>query len=198
MLVHEAVIRGDLPSVREPAATLAAVEIPAGLPAAAAPYVVAVREASQRAVDAKTLTAAAESTVAMVTECANCHRAIGVFPAVPRNTTRDVGGVVGHMQEHQRAVDELLIGLMIPSQSQWMAGAERLRGANRSRRTAEGPSADEVGARPTCGSISSPTRRSWPRRRLDAAAYAGLMTTCAQCHGLHSKVWGPGRGGLRP
>ena len=200
MLVHEAVIRGDLPSVREPAVSLASVGIPAGLPAAAGPYVVAVREASQRAVEAKTLTAAAEATVAMVTECANCHRAIGVFPAVSRGTTRDVGGVVGHMLEHQRAVDELLIGLMVPSPSQWIQGAERLRVADL--RPGELPKDPQLTKWVREADVrvhqlaDQAVVAETPAQR--AAAYAGLMTTCAQCHGLHSKVWGPGRGGLRP
>jgi cytochrome c553 len=200
MLIHEAVIRGDLPSVREPAATLASMEIPVGLPAAAAPYVVAVREAGQRAVEAKTLTAAAAATVAMVVECANCHRAVGVFPAVPSGTTRDVGGLVGHMQEHQRAVDELLIGLMVPSLSQWTAGAERLRGANL--RPGELPKDPQLTKWVREGDVrvhqlaDQAVAAETPAQR--AAAYAGLITTCAQCHGIHSKVWGPGRGGLRP
>ncbi len=40
---------------------------------------------------------------------------------------RDVGGVVGHMQEHQLALDNMLLGLMIPSLSHWREGADRLR-----------------------------------------------------------------------
>jgi len=200
MLVHEAVIRGDLPSVREPAARLASMEIPAGLPAAAAPYVVAVRETAQRVVDAKTLIAAAKATAALVTECANCHRAVGVFPAVPSGTTRDVRGVVGHMLEHQRAVDELLIGLMVPSPSQWIQGAERLRVADLRpgelpkdpQLTKWGREADARVHQLADQAVVAET----PAQR--AAAYAALMTTCAQCHSIHSKVWGPGRGGLRP
>jgi mono/diheme cytochrome c family protein len=92
----------------------------------------------------------------------------------------------------------MLLGLMVPSPSQFRDGAERLRIATL--RPSDLP--------------KDPQFTKWVReadvrvhqvadRAVEAdtqgqraAAYSELMTTCAQCHGLHSKVWGPGRGAL--
>jgi cytochrome c553 len=196
MLIHEAVIRGDLPSVRQPALRLTTASMPPGVPEAAAPFVANIRKAGQRAADATALAAAAQATVAMVTECANCHRAVGVSPAPSLTVRHDVGGVVGHMEEHQRAADDMLVGLMIPSTSQWLGGAERLRVATLLPSTF-----------PKDPKLTKEIRQLDIRvhemadRAIDAEtaterahAYTDLLTTCAQCHRLHSSVWGPGRG----
>lgn len=197
VLIHEAVIRGDLPAVKAPAIEVAAVVMPAGMPATATPFVLAIRRAGQRAADATTLAAAAEATVAMVTECANCHRAVGVFPAPSRPATHDVGAIVGHMLEHQRAADDMLVGLMIPSPSQWRTGAERLRAAPL--RPAELPRDSKLTDYVREADVEvhriadQASAAETPDQR--AAAYLELLTSCAKCHSLHSKVWGPGRGG---
>ena len=197
MMVHEAVSRGDLPAVREVAVKLFTMATPAGMPDRAAPFMANIRKAAQRAGDATTIEAAAEAAIGMVTECAGCHRAVGTFPSASRPFVNEVGGVVGHMKDHQRAADHMLIGLMVPSQSEWLEGASRLRVA--ALLPSEFPKDPKL------------TREI---RRLDirvheiadqaidadtseqrARAYATLLGTCAQCHNLHAKVWGPGRGG---
>ena len=195
--VHEAVIRGDLASVRAPAMKVASVAIPTSVPESAAPFVVALRKAGQRAADAKSLPEAAKATVAMVDECAKCHRTVGVFPAVTTRRPPEIGGLLGHMLEHQLATDDLLVGLMVPSPSQFRTGADRLRAAplrsNQLRRDPEMTKwireADvrlhEIADRASLAGTNDERGR----------AYVEIMTTCAQCHSVHSKVWGPGRGG---
>lgn len=197
LLVHEAVTRGDLPAVKAPAVRIATVAVPADVPGTATSFVVALRQAGERAARATTLSDAANATVAMVNQCAQCHRTVGVFPAVAERRSPNIGGVRGHMLEHQLATDDMLVGLMVPSPSQWRAGAERLRVAPL--RPSELP--------------RDPKMTTWKREadvRLRAiadraslaqtpeeraAAYAEIITTCLQCHSAHSTVWGPGRGG---
>jgi len=192
MLIHDAVIRGDLAAVRPPAKELANIAVPPGISADSVPFVAAIRQAGQRAAAATTLASAASATVSMVSECANCHRAVGVFPAPSTPATPEVGGLVGHMLEHKRAADDLLQGLVIPSDSQWRQGAERLRAAvlrptqlPRDKKSIEvmrrAESRVHEVADQAADADTAPAR---------AAAYVQLLTSCADCHRLN-RMWGP-------
>jgi cytochrome c553 len=190
--IHEAVIRGDLPAVREPATKLGDIAIPSGVPDSAVQYVAAIRTAGRRAATATTLVSAAQATVSMVTECANCHRAVGVLPAPTTPPGPDVGGLVGHMLVHKRAADEMLQGLVIPSASRWREGAERLRTAalrpsqlpSDPKLTREIRQADEKVHKLADQAVKADTASA------RASTYVELLTTCAECHGLR-KMWGP-------
>jgi cytochrome c553 len=128
----------------------------------------------------------------MVTECGNCHQAVGIFPSPSTPRTPDVGGLVGHMLEHKRAADEMLQGLVIPSASRWQQGADRLRVA------ALRPSQLPFDSKMTADIRKAEDRvHQAANQAADAgttaeraAAYVQVLTTCAECHGLH-KVWGP-------
>ncbi|HKV99295.1 MAG TPA: hypothetical protein VJN96_05700 [Vicinamibacterales bacterium] len=198
-LVNEAVIRGDLAAVGGPALKVARVAMPAGMPASAESFIAELRRTGQRAAEAKTIEAAARATADMVTACANCHRAVGAYPSPPMPPRRDVGGIVGQMREHQLALDDMLLGLMIPSPSYWRQGADRLRVV------------PLLPARiPPDLKVTDETRQTEVRthqlaeQALEAESvtdrteiYAKVIANCSQCHSLHSKVWGPGRGGSR-
>lgn len=196
LLVHEAVIRGDLPAVREPALKVATIAVPAGVPDTALPLVVALRQAGERAARATTLADAAEATVAMVNECAKCHRTVGVFPAVSPRRAPDIGGLLGHMLEHQLAADDMLVGLMVPSPSQWRSGAERLRVAPlRSSQLPRDPQLTKWVREADVRLHDSADRATLADSiQLRTRAYVEIMTSCVQCHSVHSKIWGPGRG----
>jgi mono/diheme cytochrome c family protein len=186
--------------VRAPARKLATVAAPAGLPDAAAPFVEEIRRAGQRAADAATLSTAARATVSMVTACAGCHRAVGVFPVPSRSPGHDLGGLVGHMLEHQRAADAMLVALMIPSAAEWREGADRLRVAPLlpSKFPKDAKATKEIRALDL--SVHQIADLAMDAETADerARVYTELLTTCAQCHRLHSRVWGPGRGGRGP
>ncbi len=195
--IHEAVIRGDLEAVREPARRLGQLPVPAGVPEAGLRYVVTMRKSGERVAAAKTVAVAATETVIMLNQCAGCHQAVGIRPTPPSQSTPDVGGLVGHMLEHQRAADALLQGLVIPSTSEWQSGATRLgtvplRPVWLVPELRYVPDLDKVDAAvhdlaAEALSADNPTRRS--------AAYVRLLTTCAECHSLHTKIWGPDRRG---
>jgi nitrate/TMAO reductase-like tetraheme cytochrome c subunit len=112
--------------------------------------------------------------------------------AVSTPAGHDVGGIVGHMLEHQRAVDDLLQGLIVPSATHWKQGAERLRQAAL---LPDGkmPSAAESSAEAHAHAIAKQAEGD-----ADSAAravrYAQIVGTCADCHKLHSQIWGPTRG----
>lgn len=191
--LHEALVGGDLPAAREPARRLMSVLPPDGLSFPAAPFVAAIRQAGKRALDASSLSVAASATATMLVQCGECHRAAGLRPAPAVPTRPDVGGIVGHMLEHERALDDLLRGLITPSDSSWSQGAERLRTAPLRRSdlppdpqlTAEVRRAEAVVHQAAGRAADAGT----PAERV--SVYARLLTGCAQCHGLHRGVWGP-------
>jgi cytochrome c553 len=191
--IHEAVIRGDLAAVRAPADTLARITTPPEVPPESRNFVAAIRARARLAATATTLAGVATETVAMLRECAACHEALNVRPAPASREMPDVGGVVGHMLEHQRASDELLEGLVIPSPAHWSMGAERLRAAplHRGELPMEGRLAQRLIAfDETVHELADQAAAAdtWPRR---TDAYARLLTTCAACHSLHREIWGP-------
>jgi cytochrome c553 len=194
-LIHEALVRGDLRGVSEPARLLAEAEAPGGVAASTAPYVAAMRLAAKRAVDAQDLPSVAAATASMLLSCGDCHRTAGTMPVPVTPNRPDIGGLVGHMLEHQRAADEMLEGLFIPSEAQWIHGATRFVGAplhqeslpRDKKLTSEIRKADErvhqLAERATKAT-------AWKDR---GDVYAQMLTTCASCHSLHGVVWGPRR-----
>ena len=133
----------------------------------------------------------------MIGECASCHRTFGVMPVPSVLTTRDLGGIVGHMLQHQRAADEMLQGLLIPSVTQWQMGAERLCTAILHERELPPDRQWTREIRGAEGRVHAAAERALKATTQSArgASYVDLLSSCAQCHSLHKKLWGPGRGG---
>jgi mono/diheme cytochrome c family protein len=194
--IQEAVTRGDLAAVRQPALELANLAVPPEVPASAVPFVVATRLAGQRAADATTIGGAAAAVATMITQCGDCHQAVNVRPSPSTTPRPDVGGLVGHMLDHQRATDELLKGLLIPSDSEWHNGAERLRVA--AMKPSELPPDPKLGreveqAEQHVHELAAEALRATTQNER-STTYAHLLSTCAECHSLHRRIWGPGRG----
>jgi cytochrome c553 len=190
--VHAAIIRGDLAAVRVPATELARMPVPPGTLTVAVPFVVAISEGARRALGATTVPTAAEATAFMLRQCGECHAAAKASPRPP-DLPPPGAGAVAHMIEHQRAMDDLLQGLIVPSMAQWDRGAGRLRTAPL-----------RPGELPTDLGLADSVRRVDDRVHLiaDRAAkartsaaranvYADLLTTCAECHSLHRKTRDP-------
>ena len=192
---------GGMPGGRQPALRVAAVAMPEGMPETAAPFVAELRKAGRRAADATTVSAAAQATVAMATGCATCHRGMGVFPAPSRPAGPDIGGGFGHMLEHQRAADEMLIGLMVPSTSDWRQGADRLRAAvllpgqlpADLKLTKDIRKLDlRVHGIAESGDRRRNARRAGERVHRVTRKLQRSVTVCT------ARLWGPGRGGGTP
>jgi cytochrome c553 len=193
--IHEAVIRGDLAAAREAAQALTLMSVPRDTLPDGVSFVTGISAVAARVRDARNLAEAAAGVASMVRQCGECHQALRVRPTPPVVQRPDLGGLVGHMLEHQRAVDALLQGLIIPSATAWRDGVDRLKAAplhpsyllpdprwTRFHRQAD-PRVHAIAER--AQRASNPLTRG--------AAYADLLTTCADCHSLHDKLWGPGR-----
>jgi cytochrome c553 len=194
LAVHDAVTRGDLAAVRPPAAWLATHEPPAFMPAPTSAHVAAMQAAARQAADAETVLGAAMAAATMLKTCGDCHRAAGTMPAMARPPRPELGGLVGHMLEHQVAAEHLANGLIVPSSAEWRRGAEGFRKAPL--RRSEIP----PGARVPASLLASESRihelADQALRTEDPAAravfYGQILARCADCHSQHRTLWGPG------
>lgn len=192
--IQDAVIRGDLEAVAEPAKLLARHRPVDSLPAGWEPYVADMTLAAQRAVAASTLDDAAGATAAMGLACGACHQGSARGPrftlGAEINTDR---GVRAHMQRHRWAADRMWEGLIGPSDTSWVWGAATLREAalrpqGQPERIGElAAMVHELGAQ--AEDSSDPEAR--------ASLYGALLGTCAECHaalGKGPQPPGPGIG----
>jgi len=198
LAIENAIVRGELAAVGPAAAALAAAPPPAGLPAATTPHLKAMKAAAGRAAAATTLPTASLEAATMLSACGECHLSAGVRPAPPFPSRSDAEGRVGHMQAHQRAIELMLHGLLVPSTSLWREGAEALSVAplHRSELSRASNVTDEV--------LSAEKRVHRMAEEAIATAappirvrqYAQLLTTCAECHSANKKLQAPS--GVRP
>lgn len=192
--VESAVIRGDLDDVREPATWLASHDSSIELGRASASQVATLKEAARKAADAKDVPTAAAATARMIAACGDCHRAAGVVPAPAKPSQSPVGGTVGHMLEHKLATDLMSEGLIIPSDTLWKEGANDLKEAPL--RPAELPRDQKLTPQIAAaeGHIHDLALKAGQASEQAARVevYGQIISTCAECHGLHGRVWGPG------
>ena len=99
------------------------------------------------------------------------------------------------MLEHQRAADEMMQGLFIPSETQWTQGATRFAAAPLQRQDLPRDPKLTPEIRKTEQQVHQLAERAlkataWKDR---GDIYAQMLTTCASCHSLHGVVWGPRR-----
>jgi cytochrome c553 len=191
--LQAAVIRADLNAVRDPARRLAAMTLPAGLPETAARHVNALVRAAQEAEAANDATTAAFATAHIMTACGACHRTVGAKPSTASSAMPTIKSG-GHMLEHQRAVEQLMQGLVLPSDVEWRAGARALRAAPLHARGLP----DDSTLTPQMLRIEEGVHRlaeaglgaETPERR--AAVYGTLLAACADCHRLRPRGLPPG------
>lgn len=191
--LHEALIRGDLRAMLAPAATLATTNPPEQFAEMAAPFVEEIRRSARRAGTAPNLRSAAASMVTLLGQCASCHQAAGIYPSPASPRRPDMQMIVGHMLEHQRAADDMLQGLLMPSASRWIEAAYRLETATL--RPDEWPPDPKLTAEARQADAAvhalATRARTATTARARANLYVDLVTTCASCHSLHKSAWGP-------
>ncbi len=192
LVVHAAVIRGDLAAVA-PAARVLADPARDAMPAGAASHVAGMTRGAREAVEATDILAAAQATARMLTACGTCHRALGTMPALATRERPPVGGVVGHMLDHQIAVDLMLQGLVVPSDSLWRQGTRAMATAPLHPRELPVDSAVRRELAPTEARVhrlaTEAAQTTDPAAR--AGFYAQMLAGCADCHQRHAKIWGP-------
>jgi cytochrome c553 len=97
------------------------------------------------------------------------------------------------MLDHQRAADLMFQGLVVPSSTLWREGADtlnvaRLRDRELPRDSRWTPEIVRAEERLHRFAGDAARMHDYATR---AASYAQIIATCAECHGLHQKVWGP-------
>lgn len=196
-VIINAVIRGDLEDVREPARWMASHQDAKGLPATSALYVDEMKNTAKQTAQAKTLSGASIAAASMAVNCGACHAAAGIQTKgleVPAVGQAEGSGVTPHMLEHQWAVDLMLNGLVRPSVEDWVAGARRLQAAplvasdlpddpKLSLEVRDHEARVHALAEKALKASSGPAR---------AAVFGEITAGCGECHGLHGRVWGPG------
>jgi len=184
MTIHDALVSGDIEAVHEPAAALASAEAGEDLPESGVAFATVIQRVASTITEADSLALTAAATSTMLTACGGCHAntAPGLTPRYAPSAELD--GLAGFMLEHQRGVDQLLQGLVLPSTEQWRQGAARLRAVE-----------FDPAALPEGIALTAQARQSADRlRELAEAAlpmtdptsqgslYTQLVMTCADCH----------------
>jgi len=193
LTLHAAVIRGDVPAIAAAAAALREYEGPQEVGPRSAFHVSAIREAAAKVAAATDVPSAAYAAALMPSACGNCHRAVGTMPAAPLAAPSEIGGVVGHMLAHQRAADQMLQGLIVPSDSLWRAGTRAFVSAPLHPRDLPVTSAERRQLAPTEERIHRLASEAAQATDMQARAsyYGQMLSGCADCHKQHAKLWGP-------
>ena len=144
-----------------------------------------MRAAARAVLEATEISAAAAGVGQIGAACGTCHLSQGVNPGIDSVVDMEYGvSLAARMARHQWGVDRMWEGLVNPSNSLWLEGAEALL---ESPLTGSG-GADETGhlidalgsevfelaiqARKTTGQVDR------------GSLYGQLLTTCAVCHGV--------------
>jgi hypothetical protein len=102
--------------------------------------------------------------------------------------------MAAHMAAHQQAIEYLYQGLVTPSDVSWNKGAELLKAAPLA--TSELPAdpalTDDIKAFEGKVHQFAGMARKAADANTRVGLYGELLAGCAECHGLHGKVWGPG------
>lgn len=191
--VQAAVMRGDLEAVREPAEWLATHEM-TGWPPKTATQIAAMKGAAKRAAEAKDIRMAANASAVMASTCGTCHSTSGVTPKMDPPKAPAGTGMAAHMLAHQQAVEYLYQGLVLPSEATWNKGAELLKTAP----LAKGDLPSDPALTESIKAFEEKIHqfatmaRKAPDPKTRVGLYGEVIASCAECHGLHGKVWGPG------
>jgi len=193
--VQEAVIRGNLDEVREPARWIAEQQELAGLPATVQPQVEEMKSAAKIAAEATDLRSAASATATIAVACGECHASMGIQPTLaPVLQTVKPEPVAAHMQDHLRATELLYDGLIGPSDQSWTKGAEALKVSPLTAK--ELPKDPKLAKEMRAGETEIHALADKARQSTDLAAraaiYGEFIASCAGCHVLHGRVGGPG------
>jgi len=193
LLLHDAVARGDIARARAEAATLAAISPTVPMPPGAAAFQGALTQAARRAAAAASLEDAADATATLFGTCGQCHKANQVRAAVPLATEIKVGGLVGHMLLHQQGADDLLEGLVAPSDEQWVEGVRTFAGAKYGAHEVPGRTRKAIDHGETELAVLAGHAAPAQRTRERVAIYAKVIATCGNCHRTHAQFGGPER-----
>jgi cytochrome c553 len=192
--VLNAVMRGDLEDARASARWIADHQTEEGLPAKSGTQLNAMRASAKKLADTTDIRLAANAAATLASTCGTCHRSQGVTPALPEPPKASPGtGLEDHMRAHGEAVAYLYGGLVVPSDALWKKGADLLKAAPlESQALPKDPKVtDQIKAYEIrVHQFATLAQQADTKTRV--TLYGELMASCAECHGLHGRVWGPG------
>jgi mono/diheme cytochrome c family protein len=190
--VEEAIIRGDVEAAQAPARWLADHQATIGFPPQTAQPLKDMQAAARSVAATEDLNNAAQAAAHLVGTCGSCHSAAKVEPKMPPPPDRTRTGERGqHMVEHQVAVDLLYRGLIVPVSQDWKKGAEALKAAPLRDKTMKDIEQEALAAEARIHELADRALAA-PDKSTRVAIYGEVIGSCASCHGLHGRVWGPG------
>ena len=135
---------------------------------------------------------AAIATAALIGACGGCHADARVSPKLPELSEATAKAKLpGHMLEHQHAIELMYRGLVSPASGDWMRGAEALKTTPLGGKAFPEVSADAVTAETRVHELAVRAMDA-PGMSSRVTIYGSLLGSCASCHGLHGRVFGPG------
>ena len=189
--VEDAIIRGDLDAAKAPARWLADHQEVAGAAGTERPLK-DMKAAAQSVATTDTIDNAANAAAGLVGACGSCHAASKVEPKLPPVAARTArSDRARHMLEHQVAIDRLYRGLVVPVSADWRAGAEALKAAPLRDKAMKDIAKEATAAEARVHELADRAIKA-PDQSSRAAIYGSIIGTCASCHGLHGRIWGPG------
>jgi cytochrome c553 len=191
--MHDAVARGDLAEAKKQAAALATAGPNVPMPPGAEAFHGALTQAARDAANATTLADAAQATATMLGTCGQCHKANSVRATVPPGKAIVVGGLVGHMLLHQKGADDLLEGLVAPSETQWVEGVRIFASPKLEAEHVPGKMRKTMEHGETELAVLAGHAAQAHRTRDRTEIYGQVLTTCGTCHRGHSRFAGPDR-----
>lgn len=186
--MEQAVVAADLARAKELAGVIATSDSFPGLPPSARPYEAALRDQARIGAAAPDLGAAGRSLAGMGKACGDCHQSLKRgprFAAAVRPQPTDQP-VTSAMVRHRWAVDQMWAGLIGPSDSAWVRGAQALQEESTYDQLfrAGVPRGDAMRAlAQNVRSLGAQAERERDRDQ-QAVLYGRLMATCNSCHEL--------------
>ena len=190
--VEEAVIRGDLEAAKAPALWIADHQETTGLPPGTESRVVEMKAAARSVASADNIGTAGIAAASLVGACGGCHATAKVYPAIAQGAEATAKAKrPDHMLEHQHAIDLMYHGLISPASGDWIRGAEALKVAPLGGKLFPEVSAEAVTEEARVHELAARAVEA-PGMSSRVAIYGSLLGSCATCHALHGRVWGPG------
>lgn len=184
LVVHAALIRGELADARAPASRIVE-DRPSVMLESWAPYLLATRDAAHEVTVATDLATASMAAASLAGSCGECHtaQAARLTPAAgapPSDDDTDDGAL---MRRHAWAFDRLWEGLVLPSDAAWQKGVDAFVELPACADDLSGEQ-DRDAIRHARETVKSREQAARNAATLEARAriYGELLPTCATCH----------------
>lgn len=171
---HDALIRGDLGTLRAQLTTLGHTELPEGAPPAWEPFHQQLKMAGAAAGNVADAAGAAAAMGAVAEQCGTCHAGVGGKveygqPLPPEAT----------MQSHQWATERLWEGITGPRPDSWERGTKLLAD---SKVFPQGAPSPELTALEEAFQTMAKEAQAAEGLKARGLSYGKLLATCASCH----------------